>query len=893
MPTTFGNKARIISPVVAKSSYSQHCLTYAFHMNGPDVGQLNMYVKTGSSIPTTPSYINSGSKGNYWYFDQITFILNAQINFEVVFEAVVGLSGSISMDDIFMKDGPCVRDLCDFENPDLCGYTNDLTASFNWTRNIGPTDSFNTGPSVDHTTLSNQGHFMFIESSFPQRNGSIARLLSPSYTGTRCLTFYYHMWGADIGLLNVLTKNDLGTFSVPAWSRGYNYGDQWQVGQVELNNARVYQIAFEGIVGASFLGDIALDDVLVEDRNCPPEGFCNFDSLPRLCTWENEEKKDQFDWEVGTSQTSASVGTGPSIGDHTFGDKNGHFAFIDTSLPRKPGDQAWLKSIIFPKSSAQKCLNFWYHMNGNGIGSLQINIWYENSIQQAIWRLSGDKGDKWFEGRVSFISPNMTYRIVIMGIRGSNEFGDIAIDDISFTQSNCALQPTEVTGELNSIQTTTTTTTKSTTTVEPVIANISCNFDNKNTCGWVNDSSANFGWSLHKGSTSSFDTGPSNDVSGGGYYIYVETSNRREGEKARIISPDSLPILANQTNCLLFYYHLYGDEIGELNVQLYLNGIGASQNPIWKRDKQHGNVWLKGHVTIPASNAYQNYRIVFEGIVGKGYRGDVAIDEITFLPNRRCPPTSEYGLAVTHYCDFEDPNLCGYKNDESGGGSWKWLSARNQSFINVPPYDHTYETPNGYFMSFQANILTSTPAGQIAHLETPRFTTSYTGSCVEIYYWAWLAYGTFNVYAVGPAGNNSRYLLFTTKLNQGNRWVDTEFEVPNDLVQFSLLFEAISATTIGIIAFDDVSIRKGACKHLPGDCNFEYSGFCSWENVDDDNFDWLLQQGPVPSLYTGPSIDQYIFGFFFLCCILITFLIKKHSSNIKWYIYLLRSIKSK
>ena len=54
---------------------------------------------------------------------------------------------------------------------------------------------------------------------------------------------------------------------------------------------------------------------------------------------------DRFDWQIGQSQAS-TVGTGPSIGDHTLGNKLGHFLFIDSSLPRQPGDQVDYLSLF-------------------------------------------------------------------------------------------------------------------------------------------------------------------------------------------------------------------------------------------------------------------------------------------------------------------------------------------------------------------------------------------------------------------------------------------------------------------------------------------------------------------------------------------------------------------
>ena len=51
------------------------------------------------------------------------------------------------------------------------------------------------------------GHYMYIEATGRSR-GDKAQLLSPRYPRTtgRCLQFWYHMHGADIGTLTVYKK---------------------------------------------------------------------------------------------------------------------------------------------------------------------------------------------------------------------------------------------------------------------------------------------------------------------------------------------------------------------------------------------------------------------------------------------------------------------------------------------------------------------------------------------------------------------------------------------------------------------------------------------------------------------------------------------------------------
>lgn len=131
-----------------------------------------------------------------------------------------------------------------------------------------------------------------------------------------------------------------------------------------------------------------------------------------------------------------------------------------------------------------------------------------------------------------------------MGIRGKNDRGDIAIDDISFTETNCGVQPVEVLQELSTL----TTLPPVTTPQMPASFEISCNFDANNTCGWTDDPTSELKWTVHKGQTSSTDTGPTSDVSGDGFYIYLETSDGKKGEKARIISQKINDTLAKQTS---------------------------------------------------------------------------------------------------------------------------------------------------------------------------------------------------------------------------------------------------------------------------------------------------------------------------------------------------------
>lgn len=79
----------------------------------------------------------------------------------------------------------------------MCGYESDPKAKFNWVRHKGSTSSFQTGPTVDVTTGTGAGYYMYIETSYPQNKGDTARLISvftPADSG-KCLSFWYHAFG--------------------------------------------------------------------------------------------------------------------------------------------------------------------------------------------------------------------------------------------------------------------------------------------------------------------------------------------------------------------------------------------------------------------------------------------------------------------------------------------------------------------------------------------------------------------------------------------------------------------------------------------------------------------------------------------------------------------------
>ena len=82
---------------------------------------------------------------------------------------------------------------------------------------------------------------MYIEASSPRKPGENAKLVLtvPNSGNKSCLSFYYHMYGASAGTLNVYSGN-INVFSVSG-----NQGDNWLI--VERN------LYLDGVVSKTVL----------------------------------------------------------------------------------------------------------------------------------------------------------------------------------------------------------------------------------------------------------------------------------------------------------------------------------------------------------------------------------------------------------------------------------------------------------------------------------------------------------------------------------------------------------------------------------------------------------------------------------------------------------------
>ncbi|KAB0343808.1 hypothetical protein FD754_020734, partial [Muntiacus muntjak] len=74
-----------------------------------------------------------------------------------------------------------------------------------------------------------------------------------------------------------------------------------------------------------------------------------------------------------------------------------------------------------------------------GVLNVYLRLKGQTTIENPLWSSSGNKGQRWNEAHVN-IYPITSFQLIFEGIRGPGIEGDIAIDDVSIAEGECAKQ---------------------------------------------------------------------------------------------------------------------------------------------------------------------------------------------------------------------------------------------------------------------------------------------------------------------------------------------------------------------------------------------------------------------------------------------------------------------
>ncbi|KAL8598357.1 hypothetical protein ACOMHN_047678 [Nucella lapillus] len=117
----------------------------------------------------------------------------------------------------------------------------------------------------------------------------------------------------------------------------------------------------------------------------------------------------------------------------------GHFMYIEASAKGR-GKNAIIYSPLYRGLNPQ-CLQFHYHMFGRHVGTLNVYAKAQGGEElTSVWRAWGNQGDLWSVARLSIPKElaRAGYQIAFEGITENGFEGDMAIDDVSVKDGQCA-----------------------------------------------------------------------------------------------------------------------------------------------------------------------------------------------------------------------------------------------------------------------------------------------------------------------------------------------------------------------------------------------------------------------------------------------------------------------
>ncbi|KAM9675598.1 MAM domain-containing protein 2 isoform 1-T1 [Dama dama] len=256
----------------------QYCLRFYYAIYGffKMSDTLAVYIFEENHVVQDKIWSVLESPRGVWMQAEITF--KKPMRTKVVFMSLCKSlwdCGLVALDDITIELGSCLSPdkllpppgECTFEQ-DECIFTQERRNRGSWQRRRGETPTSYTGPKGDHTT--GVGYYMYIEASHLVY-GQKARLSSRplrGVTGKQCLTFFYHMYGAGTGLLNVYLKKEGDSEESLLWRRRGEQSISWLRALIEYSCERQHQIIFEAIRGMSLRSDTAIDDVKFQAGSC-------------------------------------------------------------------------------------------------------------------------------------------------------------------------------------------------------------------------------------------------------------------------------------------------------------------------------------------------------------------------------------------------------------------------------------------------------------------------------------------------------------------------------------------------------------------------------------------------------------------------------------------------
>ncbi|XP_014637472.1 PREDICTED: LOW QUALITY PROTEIN: apical endosomal glycoprotein [Ceratotherium simum simum] len=870
-----------------------------YHVASGDVAELQLELT--HSAETLTLWQSSGPWGPGWQ-ELVVATGRIQGDFRVTFSATRNAThrGTVALDDVAFwgcglptpqsrcplghhhcQNKACVEphQLCDGE--DNCGDGSDedtptcshhMATNFEtglglwnhsegWARNhsaSGP--QCPAWPRRDHSRNSAQGSFLVsvAEPSTP------AILSSPEFQASgphNCsLIFYHYLHGSEASSLQLLLQSQSpGAPRAPVLLRRRHgeLGAAWVRDRVDIQSKHPFRILLAGQTGPG--GVVGLDDLILSDHCKPvpvvsglppglwapapwpqppslqPRDFCEPGHLScgelcvppeQLCDFQQQCIGGEDEQECGTTDfesptaggwEDASVGRlqwghllaqesrGPST--DASGAAAGHFLSMQRAWGQLRAEARVLTPALGP--SGPHCeLHMAYYFQSHPQGFLALVV-VEDGHRELVWQAPSSSRGSWKVDTVLLGARRRPFRLEFVGLVDLDGPGQQGAGVDNVIMKDC-----------------------SSTVASKTDTEVSCNFE-RDTCGWHTGHLTDAHWRRMES------RGPGYDhTTGQGYFMLLDpTDPPARGLGAHLLTQPQVPAAPQQ--CLSFWYHLYGPQVGTL--RLVMRQDGEADTLLWSRSGTHGNRWHEAWATLHHQlDSGTKYQLLFEGL-RDGYHGTMALDDVAVRPGPCWAPKR---------CSFED-SACGFSTGSQG--LWTRQASATGHTAWGPRADHTTETTQGHYMVVDMSPQ-ALPRGHVASLTSEEHRPLAQPACLTFWYHLSLQNpGTLQVH-VEEAERNQ---VLSISAHGGFAWRLGSVDVQAEQT-WRVVFEAVAAgVERSYIALDDLLLQDGPCPR-PASCDFE-AGLCGWSHLPWPGlggYSWDWSSGATPSRYPQPPVDH-------------------------------------
>jgi len=569
---------------------------------------------------------------------------------------------------------------------------------FFWGTRSGATGSTGTGPSAANSTP----NYIFTEGSNGLQ-GDEAMLVSPlidlSSLNTPALTFWYHMFGPNMGTLSVDVDAgsgfDLDVFTISGQQQAAG-SDAFieQIVDLSAYTGQSVRIRFRGVKGGGFESDIAIDDFKVDEApSClKPDNLALvdvfFDSAE--VSWDAiSNATNGYIWEVYNAGDDPATATPVSTGTFAAGTTQG---IADGLSPETDYDlyliadcgTDGLSELTNPVSftTTELCsLPSTFDVINLLPDSVELT-WSSipNATNGYVWAVFNAGDDPATATPVaSGNASSIDNSVVVTGLTQNTNYE-------AYITTDCGTDGLSDQSPALSF----------TTPCNVFVAPITEDFDSANWVagtGFGNTGDAidgcwsrtpdgsDYFWGTRSGTTNSTGTGP-DGANSSPNYIYTEGSNGLTGDEAMFESP--LIDLSSLTEpALTFWYHMFGADIGTLSVDVN-PGPGYDLDVFTISGEQQtaeSDTFIEQIVDLSAY-AGQTVTIRFRAVKGGGFASDIAIDDFKVDEAPSCLiPT---GLSVSNITETTADLSWSPVGGATSGYNWFIFNVGDDPAVDTP-----------------------------------------------------------------------------------------------------------------------------------------------------------------------------------------------------------------